>query len=129
MDPLDPFVKYQSVRDPWIDDDPSGTLRAMQTLHAPRAAVPEWTLGNRLWRARAHAGLTQQELAARLGIGLRQVKEGEADKRAPKRAVVLGWAVATGVDPAWLEHGDQEPNPADTTRVTRWSLAFLPTAA
>ncbi len=101
------------------------------TLHrdtSARAIVPEWTLGNRLWRARAHAGLTQQELAARLGIGLRQVKEGEADKRAPKRAVVLGWAVATGVDPAWLEHGDG-PNPANTNRVTRWSLAHLPVAA
>lgn len=76
--------------------------------------VPEWTLGNRLWRARSHLGVTQQELATRLGIGLQQVKNGESDKRAPRRGVILGWAVATGVDPNWLENGT--PGGGDTGR-------------
>lgn len=67
--------------------------------------VPLWTLGNRLWRARQYRGFTQQELAHELGIGLRAVKEAEADKRAPRRAIVLGWAFVCGVDPAWLEQG------------------------
>jgi transcriptional regulator with XRE-family HTH domain len=93
----------------------------MSTETAPTLGrVPEWTLGNRLWRARLHLGVTQQELAERLGVGLRQVKDGEADRRAPKRAVVLGWAVATGVDPYWLETGiDPRGGPnigADTIR-------------
>jgi DNA-binding transcriptional regulator YiaG len=38
--------------------------------------VPPWTLGTRLWRARRYLGVTQQELATRLGIGLQQVKDG-----------------------------------------------------
>lgn len=58
-----------------------------------------------MWRARRHVDLTQQQLAERLGLGLKSVKDYEADKRSPKRGVLLGWAVACGVDPRWLEHG------------------------
>lgn len=71
--------------------------------------VPIWTLGNRLWRARTHLGVTQQELAHRLGVGVRAIKEGESDKKAPRRATILGWAVACGVDPRWLETGHYAP--------------------
>jgi transcriptional regulator with XRE-family HTH domain len=58
-------------------------MRLMSTLEHTSGHVPQWTLGNRLWRARTHLGVTQHELASRLGIGLRQVKEAENDKRAP----------------------------------------------
>lgn len=80
------------------------------------SAVPTWTLGNRLWRARRHADLTQQQLAERLGVGLKSIKDYESDRRSPKRGVLLGWAVTCQVDPAWLEHGDGEadPEPWDT---------------
>lgn len=73
-----------------------------------QSAVPEFSLGDRLRRARAHLGVTQEELAGRLDIGLRQIKEGEADKRPLKRAIVLGWAVACGVDPYWLLTGEPD---------------------
>lgn len=73
--------------------------------------VPEWTLGDRLRKARESAGDTQQQLANRLDISLRIVKEGEADKRRPKRAIILGWAVACGVSPRWLENDDQKGEP------------------
>lgn len=69
--------------------------------------VPTWTLGNRMWRARRHVDLTQQQLAKRLGLGLKSVKDYEADRRRPKRGVLLGWAVACGVDPTWLEYGHE----------------------
>ena len=67
--------------------------------------VPEWTTGDRLRRSRNHLGVTQEELAHILGIGLRAVKEAEAGKASLKRAVLLGWAVACHVDPEWLEAG------------------------
>jgi transcriptional regulator with XRE-family HTH domain len=67
--------------------------------------VPEWTLGWRLQRARDHRGLTQQQLATELQIGLRQIKEAEAGKKRPGRATLIGWAFVCGVDTRWLESG------------------------
>jgi transcriptional regulator with XRE-family HTH domain len=89
------------------------------------ADVPTWTLGNRLWRARRHVNLTQQQLAERLGVGLKSIKEYESDRRRPKRAVLLGWAVQCQVDPRWLEHGAGEPDSesAVTTRSSRELVA------
>lgn len=87
----------------------------MSTTEHRVGYVPVWTLGNRLWRARQFHGVTQQELAADLGIGLRAVKEAEADKRPPRRATVLGWAFVCGVDPVWLEHGIVPNTDAPTT--------------
>jgi transcriptional regulator with XRE-family HTH domain len=93
------------------------------SMNAPIGGeVPEWTLGNRLWRARTHAQLTQQELATKLGVGLRVVKEGEADKRGPKRWVVLAWAMVCGVDASWLETGERsgrDDGPGQDTSVSR----------
>jgi transcriptional regulator with XRE-family HTH domain len=86
----------------------------MSSVERSGAHVPTWTLGNRLWRARSYRGLTQQQLASELQIGLRQVKEAEADKRPARRATVLAWALVCGVDPTWLEYGEM-PSPNDPT--------------
>ena len=87
--------------------------------------VPTWTLGNRLWRARRHADLTQQQLAERLGVGLKSIKDYEGDRRRPKRGVLLGWAVTCQIDPTWLEHGDGADDSEDgvTSRSPRELVA------
>jgi len=72
--------------------------------------VPEWTFTDRLTKARTFADLSQHQLAQALGISERTVKRYEAGG-VYKRGIILGWALACGIDPAWLEHGgDNEPD-------------------
>lgn len=66
---------------------------------------PQWTLGDRLRKAREHAGLQQAELADEIGIARRSLITYESDRTAPKRPVLLAWAMRTGVDSRWLETG------------------------
>lgn len=70
--------------------------------------VPEWTFTDRLIKARTFAGLSQHELATLLGVSERTIKRYEAGG-VYKRGLVLGWALACGVDPDWLESGDDGP--------------------
>lgn len=70
--------------------------------------VPEWTFTDRLIKARTFAGLSQQQLADLLGISERTVKRYEAGG-VYKRGIILGWSLACGVDPVWLELGDNSP--------------------
>jgi transcriptional regulator with XRE-family HTH domain len=79
--------------------------------------IPAWTQQDRLRKAREHAGLTQAELADRLGIGRTTVANYENGTTLPKRPVLLSWALATGIRLAWLMHGiegDLEPDGPDT---------------
>lgn len=63
---------------------------------------------DRLLKARRHAGLTQSELASRLGVGRRSITRYEDGQGTPNRATLLGWSLVTGVDPHWLEHGEED---------------------
>ena len=65
--------------------------------------TPTWTLADRLRKARDVLGVDQAEMAHRLGVHTRTVARYEQGVMTPKRATLLGWAVACGVDPAWLE--------------------------
>lgn len=71
--------------------------------------VPTWTLADRLIKSRSHAGMNQRDIAAALDISVRTVNRYEGGDT-PKRGLLLGWALATGVNPAWLEHGDTGAN-------------------
>ena len=64
--------------------------------------IPEWTLGDRLRKAREHAGLTQAELAHMIGIARSSVVSYESDRTTPSRPVVLSWSMATGVPTEWV---------------------------
>lgn len=85
--------------------------------------IPEWTLADRLIKARQSAHMTQHEFANATGLGVATIKRFEAGTHQPKRATLLGWAVACGVDPEWLEHG------TDTGTVTTEYRHPLPIAA
>lgn len=65
----------------------------------------EFTLGDRLRKAREHAGLTVKEMGAVLGVSAGTVSayENDLNKRPPSRAVLVLWSQTTDVDLAWIE--------------------------
>ena len=67
--------------------------------------VPEWTLGDRLRKARAITGMTTREFAERIGVSHGTITNAEGDKRAVRPITIKAWALATGVDAHWLETG------------------------
>jgi transcriptional regulator with XRE-family HTH domain len=69
--------------------------------------VPTWTLADRLAKARANRGISQGELADILGLSLKTVSRYETGQNEPRRATLLGWALACGVDADWLIGSEQ----------------------
>lgn len=78
--------------------------------------VPVWTLGDRLTKAREHAGLTQQQMADQLQIGRRSIVRYESD-RTPPRSIVIAYSAVTAVPLWWLD------GPQDGDAVTTWYTA------
>lgn len=71
---------------------------------AQHAVVPEFTFGDRLRKAREHAGLSREELAETLGVNVKSLWNWEAGLNKPRNVVELAqqWADATGVPAEWL---------------------------
>lgn len=65
----------------------------------------DFTLGDRLRKAREYAGLEIQELAAAVDVHRQSVTRYETDQARPKRGTLLLWSMATGVSVNWLERG------------------------
>lgn len=76
------------------------------TVNMEAGRVPQWSLGDRLRKARESAGLNQAELAERLGVARMTVSRSESGSTEPMRVVVRAWALATGVPLMWLETGE-----------------------
>ncbi|MFD6394364.1 helix-turn-helix domain-containing protein, partial [Nocardia sp. NPDC060259] len=75
-----------------------------------RGIIPAQLVRHRLVMAREVRGITQRELATEIGVGVATVQRAEQGTVTPKRAVVMAWAMATGVDLTWLETG-KAPSP------------------
>nr|WP_280381068.1 helix-turn-helix transcriptional regulator [Nocardia wallacei] len=56
--------------------------------------------------ARQHVGITQSELADRLGVTTSTVQRAEAGQTKPRRTTLMAWSMATGVNLHWLETGE-----------------------
>ena len=67
--------------------------------------VPEWSLGDRLRKARSLTGMTAAQFAAKIGVSDSTINNAEGDKRAVRRITLNAWALATGVSLEWLETG------------------------
>ena len=76
------------------------------TLH-----VPEWTMGDRLRKAREVAGYSQAELALAAGISRQTISNAELDDRHPHPLTLKAWSAATGVALSWLLDSDGPPSP------------------
>jgi transcriptional regulator with XRE-family HTH domain len=94
----------------------NATLRSMRS-----------EFGQRLFDARKHAGLTQQELAS--AVGTSQANLGELEKKGAGSALTPALAKRCGVSVEWLAygHGDMQAKDASTeqTQVTTLSSAAL----
>lgn len=96
----------------------------------PETAIPTWTLGDRLRKAREGTDLSQDEFARLLGGGTRStVARYEGDVTKPKLLVVREWARLTGV-PEWWLRGSDYPDPgqefgwihgADVVDLAEWA--------
>jgi transcriptional regulator with XRE-family HTH domain len=61
-------------------------------------AVPKWTLGWRLQRSLAHAGIGVQEMARELGVSRSTISRWMNDRGASPRSIYLTrWAARCGV--------------------------------
>jgi transcriptional regulator with XRE-family HTH domain len=93
------------------------------TIPTDTTTVPEWTLSDRLQKARNYAGLTQSELAHQLGAGTKTVIRYE-NGEAAKRSTLIAWAVVCGVDPQWLIEGNTPATLGGSA--TAWYGAYGP---
>ncbi|NUP83863.1 MAG: helix-turn-helix transcriptional regulator [Nonomuraea sp.] len=77
------------------------------------AAVPQWSLGDRLRKARETAGLEQGELAVRVGVSRGTVSNYELNHGTrPRKPIVLrAWAEQTGVPLWWIMGGEETSRP------------------
>lgn len=76
---------------------------------SPAGTIPEWTLGDRLRKAREHAGLNQMQMAKEIGIHRASVVNYEIGRTKPSRPVILSWALRCGVPFEWLSNGHVSP--------------------
>lgn len=66
-----------------------------------RTITPQWTISDRLVKARHWADMTQEEMAETLGMHRKTLIRHERSDNPPK-SFVLAYAAATGVPVSWL---------------------------
>lgn len=80
------------------------------TQNVSTGVVPEWTMGDRLRKARSLTGQTTRQFAATLGVSQVTVTSAENDSRRVRTITLRAWAMATGVPVEWLEDGTVPPD-------------------
>jgi transcriptional regulator with XRE-family HTH domain len=94
------------------------------------ATIPRWTIGDRLTKAREHAGLSSQGMAEAMGVHRNTISNWETGKIRASQPVVIAWSSVTGVPTWWILDGD---NPIESTVTegypTEASVIGLPVAA
>jgi len=85
--------------------------------------VPTWTLQERLAKAREHAHLDRHQMAARLGVSERTIRNWEGGAVEPTPTIVLAYSAVTHVPLVWLtgELPDPGLNPAFTQQYRQHS--------
>jgi transcriptional regulator with XRE-family HTH domain len=71
----------------------------------PDVMIPPETLGERLRRARVHAGISVQTMADDLGVARQTVSSWENNRERPRRTTLLAYAFRCAVPVEWLETG------------------------
>ncbi len=99
------------------------TYAAPMARHPPPTTTPITTPGARLRAARLERGLTQDALAAELGVSRSAVAQWETDRAGQIRGNLLRIAEVLGVSLEYLLHGDDKRAPAQAA--TGDELALL----
>ncbi|MCM0622596.1 helix-turn-helix domain-containing protein [Nocardioides bruguierae] len=68
-------------------------------------AIPQWTQGDRLRKARQKTGMTAREFANELGVSHGTITNAENDNRDVRAITIKLWALVTGVPLQWLQTG------------------------
>jgi len=76
----------------------------METGH-----IPVFTKADRIRKARDFAGLSQAELAQRLGVARSSITNYEKGHHTPLPTIMRQLALATGVRLHWIETGEAPP--------------------
>jgi transcriptional regulator with XRE-family HTH domain len=97
------------------------SLRIHEVVHRLVRMIPDWTIGDRLAKARRYADLTVIEMAERLDVHRNSVGAWESDRHRPRRRDVLAWSHITGVPVDWILEGRES---ATSQYVTRSDLAL-----
>ena len=106
---------------------PSRPHEMVETMStAAHGLVPGWTLQDRLRKARDVAGMDQQQLADAMGVSRRTITNSEQGHVTVRTITVRAWALATGVDPAWLETGIEPSDGPDDGGVSVTSRYAAP---
>lgn len=71
------------------------------------AGIPQWTLGWRLQRSLAHAGISVEKIADELGVSRSTVSRWMNDHGTPRSIYVKEWALRCGVPYHWLATGEE----------------------
>ncbi|WP_366938970.1 helix-turn-helix transcriptional regulator [uncultured Microbacterium sp.] len=71
--------------------------------------VPQWTIADRLRKARESAGFEQRDFAARTSMSRATISAAENGHRVPSKANLKLWALATGVPYTWILNGETPP--------------------
>lgn len=75
-------------------------------MPAQSGTIPEWTVGDRLYKARKETGLDAQQFADEIGIHRSSVRRYEEGAASPRPVVLKAWALRSGVDSEWLLTGE-----------------------
>jgi transcriptional regulator with XRE-family HTH domain len=73
-----------------------------------RGVVLDWTLGDRLRKARDHAGLDQKDMAKAFGVTAKTISNREHGRGSPRGdpgELCEEWGKLTGVSPQWIAFG------------------------
>ena len=75
--------------------------------------IPEWTVGERLRKAREDSGLSQEDLGREISVSKRQIVYYENNSKTPKHGEFLLWQMITRVPAEWLKTGAEQSNNID----------------
>jgi transcriptional regulator with XRE-family HTH domain len=76
--------------------------------------IPQFSVGDRLRKARELTGLDQGQFADEIGVSRGTIYNYENGRSQPKKVVLLAWQMRTGVPIEWLMHGIDPTTPAVT---------------
>lgn len=84
------------------------TVPAEGSTTPPGRRVPQWTLGERMAKARTDAGFSQADMAFLFGKDDKTISSWETGARRPRDLLdtIRDWATITDVSETWLLTGD-----------------------